>query len=104
VQEHALANLGSLVSQAELLRTRSLGLMQQGPDALVDERDRRAYADLHAATVDACGLDGPAALPAVDPPDALGSVARLHRSTGLIEHELLLRLARARAAAARRPG
>jgi len=101
VQEHALANLGSLVSQAEVLRTRSLGLMQAGPDAPVGDRDLRAYADLHAAAMDACGVDGPVSLAAVDPPDALGSVARLHRSAGLLEHELLVRLARARTAAHR---
>ena len=99
MRDHALANLGSLVSQAEVLRSRGLSLMQGAPDAPVDDADRRAYADLHAAAQDACGVDGPAALSGVERPDELRSVARLHRSAGLIEHELLVRLARARAAA-----
>jgi len=99
VQEHALVNLGSLVSQAEVLRARGLSLMQGAPDAPVDDADRRAYADLYAAALAACGLEGRETLPGVDEPEELASVARLHRSAGLIEHELLVRLAEARAAA-----
>ena len=99
MRDHALANLGSLVSQAEVLRARGLSLMQAGPDAPVDESDRIAYADLHTAALDACGVAGPEALNGVEGPDELGNVARLHRSAGLIEHELLARLARARTAA-----
>jgi hypothetical protein len=105
MREHALANLGSLVSQAEVLRARGLSLMQGAPDGPVDEADRRAYADLHAAARDACRAEaGSGTMPGVDEPDELGSVARLHRSAGLIEHELLVRLAEARAAARRLRG
>jgi hypothetical protein len=102
MREHALANLGSLVSQAEVLRARGLSLMQGAPDDPVGEADRRAYADLHAAARDACATGGPGTLAGVEEPDQLQSVARLHRSAGLIEHELLVRLAEARAAARQR--
>ena len=35
-------------------------------------------------------------IPGVEAPEELTSVARLHRSAGLLEHELLLRLAELR--------
>jgi hypothetical protein len=98
VREPPLTNLGSLISHAELLRTRALRLMQQAPDAPVDEADRQAYADLLAAARALCGGDGSAEMEGIDEPDELETIARLHRSAGLVEHELLVRLAEARSA------
>lgn len=103
VREPPLSNLGSLVSAAELLRTRALALMQADPDAPVDEADRGAYADLFAAAHGACGSDAHGGIPGVDAPQELRSVAHLHRSAGLLEHELLLRLAQQRASRGRPP-
>jgi hypothetical protein len=98
VREPALTNLGSLISQAELLRTRALRQMQEAPDTPVGEADRQAYADLLAAARAVCEGNGSAAMEGIDEPDRLETVARLHRSAGLIEHELLVRLAEARSA------
>lgn len=97
MSELPLANLGALVSQAELLRARALALMQeQGPDAPVSDEDRRAYSELLVTTYMTCAIDDPAEIAGTDGPDALATVARLHRSAGLIEHELLRRLAELR--------
>jgi hypothetical protein len=89
VRDERLVLLGGLISDAERLRARGLELMQGSPDAPVQEDDRRAYADLLAGARDACvdGVEG------VDEPEQLPTVARLHRSAGLIEHHLLVRLA-----------
>lgn len=91
-----IANLGSLVSQAERLRARALQQMQGAPDAPVGEADRSSYAGLHTAARAACTVDGTMPLDGVEEPERLATVARLHRSAGLIEHELLQRLAEMR--------
>jgi hypothetical protein len=96
MREHALANLGSMVSEAEVLRT--------APDAPVGDADRSAYASLLGAARQICEVDDSPGIEGVDDPARLADVARLHRSAGLLEHELLVRLAEARAAARRAQG
>ena len=93
-----IANLGSLVSQAERLRARALQQMQGSPAAPVADADLEAYGGLYSAAVVSCGAEGAARLDGVDDPDRIDSVARLHRSAGLVEHELLRRLAELRTA------
>jgi hypothetical protein len=95
VRDERMVLLGGLASDAEYLRARGLALMQDDPDAPVEEADRRAYATLLAGTRTACaGDDGPSEIDEVDDPGDLATVARLHRSAGLLEHHLLARLAR----------
>jgi hypothetical protein len=66
-------------------------MMQSAPDAALADADRSAYASLLAEARAACAGDTDFA--GVAEADALTSVAALHRSAGLVEHELLRSLA-----------
>ena len=93
--EH-IANLGSLVSDAERLRSGALAAMQADPAA---PADGGAVADYDAtlwASVAACGTDVPVDLLDARLEPGTTTWAQLHRAAGLLEHALLVRLAESR--------
>lgn len=93
--EH-LANLGSLLSEAERLRSRALEAMQADPAAPADPDAVAEYDAALWASVAACGADVPAGLTDARLEPGRTTVAELHRAAGVLEHVLLVRLAEIR--------